>query len=571
MSIMKYTCKYLLYSLLALVVICGVSVLIHHHRTSEDPAAVVSSDTDAPIPIPQLSSKRSASGGHIHADGSFHAESSPPGIGNSNRSVPRQGTPTRRIPRQNAANRSSLGWITWKYGWTSRDVRSYSPYRPDWTPLPEDIMYNSLGLLTNEQHAREVLQKEVLENPEMKSKVKLYDYVDFLGRSKGLSDPVSVLLDKKGNPLPPFTESEFAEEELRRLVGDRDLEAAAQFLEQHGHYNELLVSRLSDERAFDYLYTISGPNGSRVPDGSVRMYAERVVASDPAHLKARLYLADTGSDFASRLDQYESILVDYPGSAHAWIEAGNVLANLRRPFQALAFLQQGHELGARQGHSAAASAYSQIGDYKMAWVSLRKALQVSDKSSHTAFGIAKSLKAIESGVPRVKPLPVHQLDISEKASLPLPFPSDADFAFDVPPSESEVPFLLDKDLSDEDAAFRSAQAEARAAAEAARREDIEMLRQMSLQELDAFIEWADQLMREEVSQVQTTDFLAKEMAAHLTGKPAQFSAKRIVRANELIKRHGYEEGLSRLIKDDPEIAIQIQLFRTPEPKPRIKQ
>ena len=77
-------------------------------------------------------------------------------------------------------------------------------------------------------------------------------------------------------------------------------------------------------------------------------------------------------------------------------------------------------------------------------------------------------------------------------------------------------------------------------------------------------------MREEATEAQTTNFLAKEMAAHLTGKNAQFSPQRIVRANELIKRYGYEEGLSRIIQDDPEIALQIQLGRNREPIPEIK-
>ena len=87
-----------------------------------------------------------------------------------------------------------------------------------------------------------------------------------------------------------------------------------------------------------------------------------------------------------------------------------------------------------------------------------------------------------------------------------------------------------------------------------------MMRQMSEQEIGKFIQWAKQLMRDDEAAAHTTDFLAKEMAAHLTGAPAQFSPQRIVRANELIKRYGYEEGLSRIIKNDPEIAIQIQLL-----------
>ena len=514
------------------------------------------SETDVPIPIPHLSSKRSASGGHFHADGSFHADSLPQGIENNTRPVSKNGfAPSHRSSRQNTANNSSLGWITWKYGHTY--IKSRCPYIPDWTPLPQELK-DAVLLLRMEQFARETLQ-----SPGIRT-------LEFVGRTHGIPDPESLLLDKKGNPLPPFTESEYAEEELRRLVGDRDPEEAAQFLAQHGHYNALLISRLDDESAFEYLYAIESPVREYGDDGPLaRVYAERLASSDPDHLKARLYLADTSprssaSDYEAALAQYDSILVDHPDSMHALIEAGYVLMNLERPFQSVAYFEKGHELGARQGHFGAGIAYQQLGDYKTAWVYLKKAFQVSE--GDIQFAVAKHMEAIKAGVPRIDVLPVEKLDISEQASIPPPFASDTDFVFDVPlpPTESEVPFERDSDLSDESDEYHRARAQARAEAEAARREDIELMRQMSQQEIDEFIQWAEQLMHEEASAVQTTDFLAKELAAHLTGKPAQFSPQRIVRANELIKRYGYEEGLNRIIQDDPEIALQIQLLRNQE-------
>ncbi len=559
MSVIKYTIKYLLYSLICvvvLIVIFGIRGFIHNQRNAKEALQVSPSETDVEIPVPRLSTKHSTSVGHFHADGTFHAETPQTVLGNSNRSVPKRGSTTRRAPRQNTANKSSLGWITWKYGHTSG--RSRSPGKRHYDLLPEEIAYK-VRLLEREQNARKSLQGEEIDLNDRHPVLGL-NRVEMVGRQRNIPDPMSILLDKRGDPLPPFTESEYAEEELLRLVGDRDIEEAAQFLEQHGRYNTLLLSRLSDERAFDYLYSISSPNGSGVPDGSVRMYAERVVASDPDHLKALLYLADTSSrgpgDLKSALEQYDSILSDYPDSPHALIEAANVLMNLDRPFQAVAYFQKGHELGARHGHFSAGQAYQQLGDYKTAWVYLKKALQVCE--GHQQFAVAKHLNAIEAGAPLVEPLPIEKLDIPEEASHQPSFPSDTDFALDVPPSEDEVPLLLDTDLSDEETAYESAKAQARAEAEAARREEIEIMRQMSQQEIDAFIQWAEQLTREEEAEAQTTNFLAQEMAAHLTGKTAQFSPQRIVRANELIKRYGYEEGLSRIIKDDPEIAIQIQ-------------
>lgn len=573
---MKYTTKYLTYGLLAILVICGVGWFIQSQRTAKEAHSVAPSDTDAPIPIPHLSPKRSASDGHFHADGSFHADSLPQGIGNSTRSVSKNSSaPSHRSSRQKTANKSSLGWITWKFGYTG--IRSTSPYYPDWTLLPEEITYN-FRLLVREQNAREWLQGEMLNGKDIDDLLNSrhpdlgLNGVEWIGRCNHVPDPMSVLLDKKRNPLPPFTESEYATEELRRLVGDRDPEEAAQFLAQHGHYNALLLSRLDDESAFDYLYAISSPIETSTFTDQTRMYAERLASSDPDHLKARLYLADisprsSASDYEAALAQYDSILVDHPNSVHALIEAGAVLNNLDRPFQSVAYFERGHELGSRHGHFSAGIAYQKLGDYKTAWVYLKKAFQVSE--GDIQFAVAKHLDAIKAGVPRIEALPVEKLDIPEKASIPPPFASDTDSVLDVPlpPTESEVPSVRDSDLPDESDEYHRARAQARAEAEAARREEIELMRKMSQQEIDEFIQWAEQLMHEEASAVQTTDFLAKELAAHLTGKPAQFSPQRIVRANELIKRYGYEEGLNRIIQDDPEIALQIQLLRNQETIP----
>ncbi len=573
MTLMKYTAKYLLRSLgvfVILVIIFGIGGFIHNQRNSTETQTITPPENNSELIIPKLSQKRSTSGGHYHADGTFHADASQHVSENNNEDVSKYPTKTiRRAPRQKTANQSSFGWITWKYGRTT--IRSLSPYIPDWTPLPEEIK-DDVHLLRMEQFARESLNNRVKDSKQDGIEIDLLEIINHpvIGYVDSIPNAMSVLLDKKGNPLPPFSESEYAEEELRRLVGDRDLEESAQFLEQHGHYNELLLSRLSDERAFDYLYTIAAPNSSGVPDGSLRMYAERVVASDPTHLKARLYLADTSSSAESMLDQYESILVDHPDSAHALIEAARLLSHLDRPFKAIAYFEKGHELGARQGHFGASLAFQKLGDYKTAWVYLNKAIRVSE--GHLQFRIKKYMDAIEAGVPMISPLPVEKLDIPDKAFLDRSFPSDTDFAWDVPASERNVPRLLDSDLSDEASEYQRAKVQARAEAESARRQEIEMMRQMSQQEIDEFIQWAEQVMREEDSQEQTTNFLGREMAAHLTGKAAQFTPKRIVRANELIKRYGYEEGLSRISKDDPEIAIQIQLLRNQNnPQPLKKE
>ena len=78
-------------ALAVLLIIFGIGAFVYSQRTAKEPAPVAPSETDVPIPIPQLRTKRSVSGGHFHADGSFHANASHPAIGTHNRSMSQNG------------------------------------------------------------------------------------------------------------------------------------------------------------------------------------------------------------------------------------------------------------------------------------------------------------------------------------------------------------------------------------------------------------------------------------------------------------------------------------------------
>ena len=576
MSILKYTTKYFLRGGLALIVIIGISGLVFSQRQKKETEPVVPSDspTQTHVRHTPRATQPSPGGHRVTQDGTWHADTPPPARRNDG-SVPKRTVRTKTSSRSTkAANQNSLGWITWKYGSASG---AHDHHYSNRKRLPEEIRYE-VHLLAKVQSSRESLHNwfEEIKRDIAKMDPGMVDLDVMLERQLEmhefyLPEARKLLLDKKGIPLPPMTDEEFKEEELRRLVGDRNLEEATQFLEKHEHYNELLLSRLDDERAFEYLHTIESPVRMFGQDHTAlaRVYAERVLATDSDNLKARVYLADTAprssaADYESALVQYESILSDHPDSPHALVEAADVLVFLEKPLKAVEYLKRGHELGARQGFFETGIAYQQLGDYKTAWVYMNKASQLPFGYTTVNWSPRGQMRAIKEGNPVIKPLPIEKLDFTETGALPLVPVPDPVFGSTLQP-EGFVP--SDTRFSDDEAAYQ------RAEAETARREEIQMMRQMSEQEIDEFIQWAQwakQLMRDDEAAAHTTDFLAKEMAAHLTSAPAQFSPQRIVRANELIKRHGYEEGLSRIIKDDPEIAIQIQLLRNQEPIPRIK-
>ena len=563
MSILKYTMKYLMIGGFALLVIFAIGSLIFSQRQEKETEAVVSSDSTVVRHALTPRAGQSSGVGYIHADGTRHTDSPIVAMKNGMPVAKRSVKPTFSSRYKKPANRSSLGWITWKYS-NASGGRS-DAYVPDFLELSEEIR-DSVNLLRMEQRGREYLQHEALENDEfLTNKVRFYDTVDFVGESYNLPDAQSLLLDKKGNPLRPMTDAEYAEEELWRLVGDRDLEEAAQFLEAHGHYNELLLSRLDDERAFDYLYAIGSPVSSKHLERT-RVYAERVFASNPDHLEARLYLADMDSRSARSnaqremvLAQYELILADHPGSAHALIEAADVLVALDRPIQAVEYFSKGHELGARRGFFEAGIAYQKLGDYKTAWIYMKKAAQLP--FGHSPRGPLGQLRAIESGDPFVKPLPLEKLDIPQTGSLvPNPAPM-SESSFTDPSVDNGITTAPPPNIVSDRTETRGA---------SNRREEIRQIQEQMLQEeIDAFIKWAENLVHEENTK-NTTDFLKKELALHLSGAPAQFSPARIVRANELLKRFGPDEGLQLLKASDPEIALQIQLLRKEAPKPPIK-
>ena len=572
MSILKYTAKYFLISALGALVLLGISLLWIRRGSSIPVKAVKENAVSLPESAgqsPAANNPRAAQlspGVHRHNDGTLHAEPHSPAI------RPKTGSRSRGVK---AANRSSLGWISWKHGKASG--AQSDPYRYDFIDMEAEIT-DALLLLQRERKSRESLHRRIADAERYDIAIDLDDTVDFIGRMRNLPDARALLLDKKGRPLPLITDEVFKAREWHILVGDRNLEEATQFLEARGYYSETLLEQLDGRRAFEYMFNIETLNTR----GDTRPYAERVLALDPDNLKARLYLADTSSraagDLESTLAQYEAILTDHPDSPHALIQAGILHSSLDAPFKAISYFKKGHQLGAARGFFETAIAHQKLGDYKTAWVYLNKAIQLPVGHYISGHGPRGHLRAIEAGNPRIIPLPLEKLDFPETGLLPTdPAPisefainTDVGVPVDIGLEEPFDPAILDDTASQRAEAAAEAAAKARAAAAAAAREEIRMIQQMSQQEIDDFIQWAKALMRAETA-TNPNDFLMREMSAHLTGGQAQFDPQRIVRAVEIMDRYGPTAGLERLKKSDPEVVIQIQFLLNQEPIPEIKK
>ncbi len=80
------------------------------------------------------------------------------------------------------------------------------------------------------------------------------------------------------------------------------------------------------------------------------------------------------------------------------------------------------------------------------------------------------------------------------------------------------------------------------------------------------MDWAESIMREDAVSA-TNDFLAKELAAHLKGDKTEVTPEQLVRAFEMIERHGRMRGLQRLKDKDPGLAAEVQRFLEEKQQP----
>ena len=219
-----------------------------------------------------------------------------------------------------------------------------------------------------------------------------------------------------------ITPEEYAEKILELTVGDMDTESAVRFYEKHGNYNTALLARLDTVNAFRHLKVLQEQSPHRISK-LARKYAERVLsetASDsPEHFEAKLFLADTDTDFPRAVTLYRELLERDPDSQyiihsvlkeaipvrrHIYVHLGNRLWQ-NHPEEAIPYLKIAVQLDEPHGDYPMMSnhllgyAYERIGDYKTAWVYHKRAYK---KTGH--WSPRDHFKAIEEGKPLHEPL-----------------------------------------------------------------------------------------------------------------------------------------------------------------------
>ncbi len=158
-------------------------------------------------------------------------------------------------------------------------------------------------------------------------------------------------------------------------------------------------------------------------------------------------------------------------------------------------------------HAVLGFAYQRLGDYKTAWVHLKKGQALTEQSLACCPSPGESVLHVE-------------------------VPEHADYSAHITAIASGRPLVQRQQRA------RSSRDEAAA-----------------FEELKGFLVWAGAIMRD--TPITTNNFLAKELESHLLGKKTTFHPERITRAFELMERHKQSKGMRLLQQSDPPLAREV--------------
>jgi tetratricopeptide (TPR) repeat protein len=335
---------------------------------------------------------------------------------------------------------------------------------------------------------------------------------------------------------------------LEVLVGDMEPDDAVVFLETHKIYNSAILNRISLHRAFKYLMEIDASWDK------INAYAEKALAENPDDFDAKMRLLLYESDNAKAAEGYREILAKDPNHVGALLNLA-YRTHYDDPEGALEHLGKVNKLDPTRGFGDIGLVYERLGDVKTAWLYYRK---------HETLGhdplIYAHKRAIERGEPGYPPIHLERQMIPEFDEESLDKGSVAPEQIGVPAAE-ETPWFpelppLETLPPEKQPSNKKGQKATRA--EAARAE-FQRQQAAAQKEFDEFIKWAESIMNADAP-LDTNNFLAKELEAHLKGGKTKVAPERLVRAFEMIQRHGETKGFQRLKEKDPELAAEVERF-----------
>lgn len=343
---------------------------------------------------------------------------------------------------------------------------------------------------------------------------------------------------------PTLTQEAF-QRELEILTGGMNLEEAIAFLEKHDYYNEAILSQVSADRAFKYLKAI------RADPKRINEYAAKALVENPDNFEAKMKLMLSERDNAKAAAGYREILAKDPNHLGALLNLGG-RTHYADPEGALAHFVKANKLDPTRGLYGIGQVYERLGDVKTAWLYYRKHLKIWPQD----IMAEAQLERIDKGDPVYSPIHLerHTVPPRDKASMneelavpkkkPMPAAKETPWYPELPPEATHLEDTLPTEA---------------AAARAAFEREFERQQAAAQKEFDAFMKWAEVVM-EAGAEMETNDFLTKELASHLSGGETKVTPERLVRAFEMMQRHGRTGGLQRLKDKDPDLAAEVERF-----------
>ena len=358
-----------------------------------------------------------------------------------------------------------------------------------------------------------------------------------------------------------YTNPNYFQEVYDVVSNGRDMETTIDILKKYGIYTDVVLEYMDDYEAFKYI-------NSNAPDTfglePAEKYAKRLLSASDSDVawEAWTYLYYATKDPHEKETYILGGLKQFPENKTTLYMNMGMLYDVDAPEKAIYYLKKAKALNAGGSDFHLGIAYQRLGDYKTAWVHLKKSYEWSTYYPIPGM-VGRHLDAIASGDPLLDPI---VREVVPALSLEGAVPSEGGVgALPVLPSDfvEAIPMEDDKEASVSghvSSDFLKEQARRCAFSELLREkeqeaEKAEAAKKAYFKDLEDFLNWAMSI--ESDAPIETDNFLVKELERHLFGEKTVFEPERIIRGFEMIEKYGEAEGLKKLQQLDPPLAKQV--------------
>ena len=299
--------------------------------------------------------------------------------------------------------------------------------------------------------------------------------------------------------------------------GKINFEYVVDFLESQHIYKPAILEKLEPRRAFRYLAVTSITMSESRSRNIAKTYAERILAKDPDNPDAQLHMVRYEEDKTKIIDLYRQILTKHPNHPNTLSALGYRLLD-HSPEEAIQYLKKANLLDPTLGLMGLGEAYERLGDVKTAW-----------------FCYNKNIENRKRRKGRFPPSRIHFDFYVDEMNLR-----------DIAGGRywrSAIKWVPDPNGNKNRRVMVF--------------EPVDAKQEREIREFYQFRDWVRNIESRKLVN-RKNDFLVREVEKHLEGGKPMFDPERIVRTYEITTQYPGNEGIQRLKKTDPEVALEIE-------------